>query len=187
MSDGDAFGADLPAGWSVRVLGPADLEAYLGHLSRLDGPARALRFSAGVDDTFILSHCLHRVLRASALIGGYVDGELRGAAEIDLDDDKTEGEPALSVEKPYRRKGLGGAMLRLAIERARATGVGALRFDVARDNAAMLKLVASTGAIPQGGGATRTYRLILNERPPRANTTPAGLLTRFFNRATRVA
>lgn len=187
MVDVGVSGDSLPKGWSARVLGPADLEAYLGHLQRLDGPARALRFSAGVDDPFILSHCLNRVLRASALIGGYVDGELRGAAEIDLDDDKTEGEPALSVEKPYRRKGLGRAMLTLAIERARLSGVGALRFDVARANAAMIKLVESTGALSQGGGATRTYRLELNARPVPAPPIKTPFLSRLFTRPARVA
>lgn len=175
MVEASSTGVSLPEGWSVRVLGPADLEAYLGHLTRLDGPARALRFSAGVDDSFVLSHCLSRVLTSSCLIGGYVDGVLRGAAEIDVDADQSEGEPALSVEKPYRRKGLGGAMLRLAIAQARDVGIGALRFDVARDNTAMIKLVEASGAQPIGGGTTRTYRLVLNERPdPLVQSAPQG-------------
>lgn len=187
MVEASSTGASLPKGWSVRVLGPADLEAYLGHLTRLDGPARALRFSAGVDDSFVLSHCLSRVLTSSCLIGGYVDGVLRGATEIDVDADQSEGEPALSVEKPYRRKGLGGAMLRLAIAQARDVGIGALRFDVARDNTAMIKLVEASGAQPIGGGTMRTYRLVLNVRPQTAPWSRPSLFNRFLGRLARAS
>jgi ribosomal protein S18 acetylase RimI-like enzyme len=187
MLDESGSQPGLPSGWFVRVLGPADLETYLGHLTRLDGPARALRFSAGVDDPFVLSHCLNRVLRADGLVGGFVDGQMRGAAEIDLDDDRTEGEPALSVEKAYRRKGLGRAMLCLAIERARVSRVGALRFDVARGNLPMIKLVEATGAMPVSDGATRTYRLVLNELAADAPPAKPSLMNRLFARSSRVA
>ena len=177
----------LPDGYHVRVLGPADLEAYLGHLTRLDGSARALRFSAGVDDPFILSHCLTRVLKSSALIGGFVGDTLRGAVEIDLDEDRAEGEPAVSVEKPFRRKGLASAMLALAIAEARASGVGALRFDVGRDNTAMIKLVEASGATPVGKGATRTYRLTLNARETPVTPPRPSLFARLMARPARVA
>jgi GNAT superfamily N-acetyltransferase len=187
MVEASSTGSALPKGWSVRVLGPADLEAYLGHLTRLDGPARALRFSAGVDDSFVLSHCLSRVLTSSCLIGGYVDGVLRGAAEVDFDAEQTEGEPALSVEKPYRRKGLGGAMLRLAIAQARDVGVGALRFDVNRGNVAMIKLVEASGALPVGGGTTRTYRLVLNGRAESVSLRRPSLFNRFLGRLARAS
>ena len=177
----------LAEGYSVRLLGPTDLEAYLAHLSRLDGPARALRFSAGVDDHFLLSHCLSRILSSCILVGGFAQGTLRGAVEIDMDDELMEGEPGLSVEKPYRRKGLGGAMLRLAIAEARAAGAGALRFDVERGNTAMIKLVEGCGATPVGKGNTRTYRLILNARPVATTVPRPSFFARLLARPARVA
>jgi GNAT superfamily N-acetyltransferase len=147
----------------VRLLGAAELECYLEHMMRLDGTARAQRFAAGVDDTYVMSHCLHLIVARTSLIGAFVDGELRGAAELEVDDDGGTAELVLAVEKAWRGKGLGRALMRAAVDQAAARKVGSVRIDVDRDNAAMHRVATAAGFVGDGGRRTVTYQLRLAE------------------------
>ncbi|MCW1842855.1 GNAT family N-acetyltransferase [Prosthecomicrobium hirschii] len=148
----------------VRLLGASELEAYLDHMMRLDGPARAQRFAAGVDDHFILSHCLHMIVSRTSLIGVFVDGTLRGAAELEVDDDGATGELVMAIEKPWRGRGLGRQLAAAAIAEARRRGVGAVRIDIEATDEATRAIALGHGFRSQGGRRTVTYQLTLDGR-----------------------
>jgi GNAT superfamily N-acetyltransferase len=86
----------------VRVLGPGSIEDFHAHLVRLD---RASRFP-GEDDRAIDAHCLGLVSAGAILIGAFVDGVLRGGAEIVPDRTARRGEAAITVEDGYQDRGL---------------------------------------------------------------------------------
>jgi hypothetical protein len=86
----------------VRVLGPGSIEDFHAHLVRLD---RASRFP-GEDDRAIDAHCLGLVSAGAILIGAFVDGVLRGGAEIVPDRTARRGEAAITIEDGYQDRGL---------------------------------------------------------------------------------
>jgi GNAT superfamily N-acetyltransferase len=86
----------------VRVLGPGSIEDFHAHLVRLD---RASRFP-GEDDRAIDAHCLGLVSAGAILIGAFIDGVLRGGAEIVPDRTARRGEAAITVEDGYQDRGL---------------------------------------------------------------------------------
>jgi len=86
----------------VRVLGPGSIEDFHAHLVRLD---RASRFP-GEDDRAIDAHCLGLVSAGAILIGAFVNGVLRGGAEIVPDRTARRGEAAITIEDGYQDRGL---------------------------------------------------------------------------------
>lgn len=145
----------------IRALAPHELEHFLAHLMRLDFTTRALRFAAGVDDHFILSHCLTRLTGAGFVVGAFVDGTLRGACEVDLGGDEPTGELAFSVEKPFRRQGLGHGLMAAAVAEARRRGLADLVFEVPSDAPAMRRIAEVAGARVLPGRWSTTHRLEL--------------------------
>lgn len=158
----------MSAGVCVRVLGTVEYEGFLAHMMRLDSETRALRFAAGVDDHFVMSHCLGRILRSGFIVGAFADDCLVGACEVDADDDKAVAELAFSVEKPFRGTGIGKALMRTAIDAARAAGIGALRIDAA-GSPAMIRIAALAGFTASRDGVL-TCQL---RQPTTADTVPA--------------
>lgn len=146
----------------ARLLTALDLDAYLDHLKRLDGHARAQRFAAGVDDQFILGHCLRAVVSRTALIGLFVEDELRAASELAIDADGGCAELSLAVERSYRGRGLGWTVLAGAIAEGRRRDVAQIRLDAAAGNAALNRLAQKAGFAAESGGRTITYRLDLS-------------------------
>ncbi|MEJ1159788.1 GNAT family N-acetyltransferase [Prosthecomicrobium sp. N25] len=149
-------------GTELRTIRAYELEAYLEHMMRLDGAARAQRFAAGVDDNFVLAHCLEMVVSRTVLIGAWVDGVLRGAAEIDVDHDGRVAELSVSLEKGWRGRGLGRGLLSAAVQEARRRSILRIRLDIPSGDAALLRIAATAGFVAEGGGATVTHRLDLD-------------------------
>lgn len=98
----------------VRVLGPGSIEDFHAHLVRLD---RASRFP-GEDDRAIDAHCLGLVSAGAILIGAFVDGVLRGGAEIVPDRTARRGEAAITIEDGYQDRGLDRELTALIVEEA---------------------------------------------------------------------
>jgi GNAT superfamily N-acetyltransferase len=82
-------------------------------LLRLGQEERRLRFCRRVDDDTINAYC-DRIDRArTTVLGCFVNGTLRGVAELiefPLEWPKS-AEIALSVERPFQRRGIGGRLL----------------------------------------------------------------------------
>lgn len=72
----------LPAGGIVRKLWVGEADGYRDHLLRLDHDSRYRRFSGAVSDEFIARHAATISDIGVVVHGFFVDGVLRGAAEL---------------------------------------------------------------------------------------------------------
>src|ERR1700761_1119642 len=103
----------LPEGAVIRKLWVGEGAIYREHVLRLDARSRHSRFGGGVSDAYIESY-LNVSLADDAIVHGcFIDGALRGAAELrPLGSERPhEAEAALSVEKPWQSHGVGSALL----------------------------------------------------------------------------
>lgn len=105
----------------VRRLLPWEWRELRAHLLRLDPDDRQMRFCAPAGDRYIDTYC-DRIdpLRTIAL-GCLVDGTLRGVAELIRVSDAwpIRAEVALSVERDFQNRGIGGRLLARAFAVAR--------------------------------------------------------------------
>jgi GNAT superfamily N-acetyltransferase len=127
---------------TIRKLFATDLPLFRDHLVRLDMETRHNRFVTAVNDVFLTQYA-ERCFATDAVVFGYMeDGLVRGAAELHpLDgDDDSSAEAAFSVEPQLRRHGIGTALFRRLITRARNRGVRRLRINCLAQNDAMLAL-----------------------------------------------
>ena len=72
----------LPEGSVIRKLWVNETDAYRDHLLRLDRDSRYRRFSGTVSDDFIARHAEHGERLGVVVHGFFLDGVLRGAAEL---------------------------------------------------------------------------------------------------------
>ena len=100
----------LSAG-AVRRLRFGETELYRQHLLRLDPESRRNRFGGAVSNEFISRYAEPFALSGAIIYGFFVDGMLRGAAELRLLAREGEAEAALSVERPWQSHGVGTALL----------------------------------------------------------------------------
>ena len=121
MPSGAEARADIRA--DIRVLGPTGMEDYYAHLLRLD---RAHGFPAS-DDCAIDAHCLSLIASGAILVGAYVDGVMRAAAEIVPDRSARTAEAAITVEQGFDDRGFGHVLTERIIEVARRCHLSMLR------------------------------------------------------------
>jgi GNAT superfamily N-acetyltransferase len=96
---------------SIRKLWVGEAELYRGHLLRLDSESRRNRFGGAVSDDFIRRYCEPSALSGAIVYGFFVDGVLRGAAELRLLESAGDAEVALSIERAWQSQGVGTALL----------------------------------------------------------------------------
>src|SRR5579863_7908785 len=100
----------LPLNATIRRLAAADKELFRAHLLRLDPESRHDRFHGGASDDFLERYADHCFKPSDAVFGAFIDGELRGAAELrplEASDAFSSGErchaaAALSIERALR-------------------------------------------------------------------------------------
>lgn len=107
-------------GW--RKLLPYEFGLYEAHLLRLDGADRSARFDAGVSDGAIRDYCRGLVWPQTRIVGCFVDGVLRGAAELQTfahPQATLDAELALSVERALQGRRVGEGLVRRGLLIAR--------------------------------------------------------------------
>jgi GNAT superfamily N-acetyltransferase len=132
----------LPEGAVIRKLWVGEAAIYREHALRLDPQSRRNRFGGGVSDAYIESY-LNGTLACDAVVHGcFIDGTLRGAAELrPLGPDRPdEAEAALSVEQPWQSHGVGSALLSRTLLAARNRGIRRLHMACLADNRRMQQL-----------------------------------------------
>lgn len=111
----------------IRKLWLAEAMTYRDHLLRLDDDARRLRFGGAVSDERLHRHAEAALEDGAIVHGFFVDGVLRGAAELRIgfggEAHRAEAEAAFSVEPGYRNSGIGSALLGRTLLAARNRGV----------------------------------------------------------------
>ena len=132
----------LPDGGSIRKLWVGETDAYRDHLLRLDHESRHRRFSGTVSDEFIARHAATAGDIGVVVHGFFVDGVLRGAAELRPNSAAFahEAEAAFSIEQPWQSHGVGTELLERTLLSARNRGIKALHMQCLADNQRMQQL-----------------------------------------------
>jgi GNAT superfamily N-acetyltransferase len=132
----------LPDGGVIRKLWIGEIDAYRDHLLRLDRESRNRRFSGAVSDELIARHAASAGGLGVVLHGFFVDGVLRGAAELRAIGSAfaRDGEAAFSVELPWQSHGVGTLLLERTLLSARNRGIKLLRMHCLADNRRMQQL-----------------------------------------------
>lgn len=129
----------------VRRLYRPDLPLFRDHLIRLDPQTRYDRFGLQVSDDY-LTHYAELCFEPGAITYGYFeDGLIRGGAELRIFR-STDGAPqkdaeaAFSVERNWRRRGIGQDLMGQIVLVARNRRIATLTIFCLRHNQPMLKL-----------------------------------------------
>jgi GNAT superfamily N-acetyltransferase len=110
----------------LQKLGSVDRSHIEAHLLRLDAVDRQMRFCGMVSDRSISLYCEQIDWSLTINLGGFIDGQLRGMAELKM----TRGIPAsiaelaITVEQAFQDKGVGTALLQKMLVIARNRFVG---------------------------------------------------------------
>lgn len=132
----------LPGGGAIRKLWVGETEAYRDHLLRLDRDSRRRRFSGTVSDEFIARHAATANQFGVVVHGFFIDGVLRGAAELRPTGSafSHEAEAAFSIEQPWQSHGVGTELLERTLLSARNRGIKQLHMHCLADNQRMQQL-----------------------------------------------
>lgn len=122
---GPVMGKSTVRSTEIRVLSPGSIEDFHAHLVRLD---RFSRFP-GEDDRAIDVHCLGLVSAGAILIGAFVDGVMRAAAEIIPDRTARRAEAAITVEDGFADLGLERDLTARVIDEAQRHHLHQLRIQ----------------------------------------------------------
>ncbi len=132
----------LPAGGIIRKLWIGETDAYRDHLLRLDRDSRYRRFSGTVSDDIIAHHAASARGPGVIVHGFFIDGVLRGAAELRRIGSpfSHEAEAAFSIEEPWQSHGVGTILLERTLLSARNRGARTLHMICLAENARMQQL-----------------------------------------------
>jgi GNAT superfamily N-acetyltransferase len=132
----------LPDAGIIRKLWSGETDAYRDHLLRLDRDSRYRRFSGAVSDEVIARHAATASGLGVVVHGFFIDGVLRGAAELRRDGPilSREGEAAFSIEQPWQSHGVGTELLERTLLSARNRGITHLKMHCLANNQRMQQL-----------------------------------------------
>jgi GNAT superfamily N-acetyltransferase len=132
----------------VRGLQAADLAGFGRHLQRLESDCRRSRFGLAVSDAFLRDYADRVDLANTSVLGCFADGELRGVCELRSLRSQwcAEAELAFTVEKAWRGRGIGTALMAQAIRAARPLGIEHLYLTCHRGNRGMQCIAAKFAA-----------------------------------------
>lgn len=132
----------LPDGGLIRKLWITETDIYRDHLLRLDQESRRRRFSGAVSDEFIIRHAETASGVGVVVHGFFVEGILRGAAELRSLGSvfAREGEAAFSIEQPWQSHGVGTVLLERTLLSARNRGIKLLSMHCLAENQRMQQL-----------------------------------------------
>ena len=129
-------------GGLIRKLWGVETHAYRDHLLRLNAESRSNRFCGGIADDTVRSYAATALGSDVVLHGFFVDGVLRGAADLRIVRPlhRQEAEAAFSIEKPWQSHGVGSALLERSLLAARNRGIKHLQVCCLMDNQRMQQL-----------------------------------------------
>jgi GNAT superfamily N-acetyltransferase len=138
----------LPHGGLIRKVWIAEAERYRDHLLRLDKTSRRSRFGGAVSDAIVHRHADLAFGMGDVIHGFFVEGILRGAAELKTFGGPVahEAEAAFSIEQRWQSHGIGSALLERTLLAARNRGIKFLHLQCLADNARMQQLAGKFDA-----------------------------------------
>lgn len=134
---------------TFRKLWLSDTAALKAHLLRLDAESRRMRFGTPVTDYFIAQYAEHALGGHSITHGYFVDGILRGVAELRgfRGVGGGEAEAAFSVEKDFQNGGVGTELFGRTVLSARNRGISKLFVNFLSQNARMQAIAKKFDAV----------------------------------------
>lgn len=128
---------------NIRKLLTTELAQYEAHLLRLGAEDRAMRFAAGVSNTYIRGHVGRIDLLRTVVLGQFEGGTLRAAAEITgLDTGwPLQAELAVTVEKDWQERGIGSDLVRRVLVLACNRAIKRVHAICLADNIKMRRIV----------------------------------------------
>jgi GNAT superfamily N-acetyltransferase len=108
----------------------------------LDAAARCKRFGQAAGNAYMAEYAKNALTSATWIAGAFVDQNLRGVVEVYDGGPGRCAEAAFVVEQEWRRRGLGWALLRSALQMAAEAGTQSLRMIFSQHNWPMQKLAA---------------------------------------------
>ena len=122
-----------------RKLLPTELLNYRAHLLRLDNNDRRARFLAPADDICIRKHVDGLDPAYTILLGGFINGVMRGAVELvgSKDSGMSAVELAVSIERSFQNTGAGTQLVRQAVLVAQNRGIKRINMLCLRQNKRM--------------------------------------------------
>jgi GNAT superfamily N-acetyltransferase len=127
----------------VRKLWTGEIDQYRNHLLRLDPQSRRNRFGGAVSDERIRRHVATATATNCVLHGFFVEGTLRGAAELRIIGPglfARKAEAAFSVETPWQSHGIGSVLLERTLLAARNRAIKQIQLACLADNKRMQQL-----------------------------------------------
>jgi GNAT superfamily N-acetyltransferase len=129
----------LPADGMIRKLWIGEAGLYRDHLLRLDEASRLNRFGGAVSDEYVHDY-VDTSFPQAVIHGFFIDGVLRGAAELQPLASPRQAEAAISIEQPWQSHGVGSALLARTLLSARNRSIKFLRMACLADNRRMQDL-----------------------------------------------
>jgi GNAT superfamily N-acetyltransferase len=135
--------------FSFRKLWISDTGALKAHLLRLDPESRRMRFGTPVSDFFIAQYAENALGSHSISHGYFVDGVLRGVAELRGFRGVASGdaEAAFSVEQDFQNRGIGTELFGRTVLAARNRGISKLFVNFLSQNQRMQAIAKKFDAI----------------------------------------
>lgn len=132
-----------------RKLWVGDAAALKAHLLRLDPESRRMRFGTPVSDYFIGQYAENALGSHSIAHGYFVDGVLRGVAELRgfRGVSGGEAEAAFSVEKEFQNRGIGTQLFGRTVLAARNRGISKLFVNFLSQNQRMQAIAKKFDAV----------------------------------------
>jgi GNAT superfamily N-acetyltransferase len=132
----------LADGGVIRKLWIGEAARYRDHLLRLDRDSRHSRFGGGMSDESIRNYVSTTFGLSAVVHGFFVDGILRGAAELRPLGPAfaREAEAAFSIETAWQSHGVGSALLARTLLAARNRGLRTLHMACLANNRRMQEL-----------------------------------------------
>lgn len=126
----------------MRKMWMTETEKFRDHMLRLDEDSRKMRFGMAVDDRFIENYASRINAMQSLVYGYFVDGEIRGAAELRAigEEQGSDAEAAFSVESAWQNHGVGTELLGRVIRAARNRGISRIYMNCLAENQKMQRL-----------------------------------------------
>ncbi|MBV9557083.1 MAG: GNAT family N-acetyltransferase [Pseudolabrys sp.] len=137
----------LPDNGIVRKLWLGETDLYAAHLLRLDPDSRRRRFGGAMADEAVRRHAANARGLGVIIHGFFVDGVLRGSAELRITNPiSRDAEAAFSIESQWQSHGIGSALLERTLLSARNRGVKRLSMHCLADNERMQQLAKKFAA-----------------------------------------
>lgn len=145
----------------ARKLWPWERGSLREHLLRLGDEERVMRFCSPVGDAFINGYCDRIDWLRMVVVGAFVDGRLRGIAELIVLPQQwpNSAELAMSVERSFQRQGIGRRLIDQVLLAARNRLVREVYLISRPENEPMRRLARAVGTRFRSSGAIAEGRI----------------------------